>query len=94
MIAIVFTYAIYCATKSGGERVKYPTLDAEIAAYLRREGMTQAELAEQMGMSENTFSWKRRGSMGREFSLSETARLAELMGKSIDYLAGRETVTA
>lgn len=44
--------------------MKYPNLDAEIAAYLRREGMAQAELAERMGMSENTFSWKRRGSMG------------------------------
>ena len=56
--------------------MKFPNLDAEIAAYLRREGITQAELAE-------------RGSMGREFSLGETARLADLMGKSIDYLTGR-----
>lgn len=67
--------------------MKYPNLDAEIAAYLRREGMTQAELAERMGMSENTFSWKRRGSMGREFSLGEATKLADLMGKSLDYLA-------
>lgn len=74
--------------------MKYPNLDAEIAAYLRREGMTQAELAERMGMSENTFSWKRRGSMGREFSLGETTKLADLMGKSLDYLAGRERPTA
>lgn len=69
--------------------MKFPNLDAEIAAYLRREGITQAELAKQIGMAENTFSWKRRGSMGREFSLGETARLADLMGKSLDYLAGR-----
>lgn len=69
--------------------MKYPNLDAEIAAYLRREGITQAELAERMGMAENTFSWKRRGI--REFSLGETARLADLMGKSIDYLCGRKT---
>lgn len=74
--------------------MKYPNLDAEIAAYLRREGMTQAELAERMGMSENTFSWKRRGSMGREFSLGETTKLADLMGKSLDYLAGRRKPTA
>ena len=47
--------------------MKFPNLDAEIAAYLRREGITQAELAERMGM----------------------ARLADLMGKSIDYLTGR-----
>lgn len=74
--------------------MKFPNLDAEIAAYLRREGITQAELAERMGMSENTFSWKRRGSMGREFSLGETARLADLMGKSIDYLCGRVSATS
>lgn len=73
--------------------MKFPNLDAEIAAYLRREGITQAELAERMGMSENTFSWKRRGSMGREFSLGETARLADLMCKSIDYLTGRVPAT-
>lgn len=71
--------------------MKYPNLDAEIAAYLRREGITQADLAERLGMSENTFSWKRRGSMGREFSLGEAARLADLMGKSIDYLTGHMT---
>ncbi len=28
--------------------------------------------------------------MGREFSLSEAARLADMTGKSIDYLAGRK----
>lgn len=69
--------------------MRFPNIDAEIAAYLRREGMTQAKLAERMGMSENTLSWKRRGSMGREFSLGEVVTIAELTGKSIDYLAGR-----
>lgn len=66
--------------------MKFPNLDAEIAAYLRRTGMTQAEMAERMGMSENTFSWKRRGSMGREFSLGEAASIADMTGKSLDYL--------
>lgn len=74
--------------------MKFPNLDAEIAAYLRREGITQAELAERMGMAENTFSWKRRGSKGREFSLGEAAKLASLMGKSIDYLVGRVPATS
>ena len=74
--------------------MKFPNLDAEISAYMRREHITQAEMAERMGMAENTFSWKRRGSMGREFSLGETARLADLMGKSIDYLCGRVPANA
>ena len=66
--------------------MKFPNLDAEIAAYLRRTGMTQAELAERMGMSENTFSWKRRGVDGKEFSMTEAVALSEMTGKSLDYL--------
>ena len=78
----------------GGGCMRYPNLDAEIAAYLRRTGKTQAELASEMGMSENTFSWKRRGCMKREFTLSEASKLAQLMGKSLDYLAGRDGAVA
>ena len=69
--------------------MRFPNLDAEISAYLRRNGITQAEMAERMGMSENTFSWKRRGVKGREFSLGEAAAIARMTGKSLDYLAGR-----
>ena len=69
--------------------MRFPNLDAEISAYLRREGITQAEMAERMGMSENTFSWKRRGVHDREFSMGEASAIADMTGKSLDYLAGR-----
>ena len=56
----------------------YQTLDDAITLHLRKTGKTQAQLAEEMGMAENTFSWKRRGV--REFSLGEAIRLARIVG--------------
>lgn len=63
-------------------------IDEAIAAYLRRTGKTQAELAEELGMSENTLSWKRRGI--REFKLSEAMKIADITGVSLDELTCRE----
>lgn len=60
----------------------FRTIDEAVAAYLRRTGKTQAELAEELDMSENSLSWKRRGI--REFKLSEVARLADICGFSLD----------
>ncbi len=62
--------------------MKFTTLDDAITLYLRRENITQEQLAERMGMSANTFSWKRRGI--REFTLSEAAKLADMIGISLD----------
>ena len=64
----------------------FRTIDEAVAAYLRRTGKTQAELAEELGMSENSLSWKRRGI--REFKLSEVARLADICGFSLDDVLG------
>lgn len=62
----------------------YPKLDEAVAAYLRRTGKTQAQLADEMGMAENTLSWKRRGVTNRgderEFSLGEAVRLCSIVG--------------
>ena len=63
-------------------------IDEAIAVYLRRTGKTQAELADDLGMSENTLSWKRRGK--REFKLSEVMKIAEITGYSLDEMACRE----
>ena len=60
----------------------FSKLDEAIAAYLRRAGKTQAALADELGMSDNSLSWKRRGI--REFSLSEAARLADIIGCDLD----------
>lgn len=64
--------------------MKFVKLDSAISEYMRENGMTQSEMAEKLGMAENTLSWKRRGV--REFSLGEAARVADLTGKSLDYL--------
>lgn len=53
---------------------------------MRRNGMTMAEMADLLDMSSNTFSWKLNERKGREFNLSELAKIAELFGKTIDYL--------
>lgn len=50
-------------------RYYYPAIDEAIAAYLRRRNLKQAQLASEMGMAENTSSWKRRGV--RDWSLPE-----------------------
>lgn len=65
-------------------------IDEAIAAYLRRSGKTQAELAEELGMSENTLSWKRRGI--REFKVSEVIKISEITGCSIDEMFPKEVV--
>lgn len=58
----------------------FKSLDEEIALYLHRTGKTQAQLAEEVGMAANTFSWKRRGERGKEFSLNEVKRVAKAIG--------------
>ncbi len=63
-------------------RYYYPAIDEAIAAYLRRKNMTQAQLASEMDMAENTFSWKRRGV--RDWSLPEAARICSIVGICLD----------
>lgn len=60
----------------------YPAIDEAIAAYLRRNNMNQAQLASEMGMAENTFSWKRRGV--RDWSLPEASRICAIVGIYLD----------
>ena len=76
----------------------FKSLDEEIALYLRRTGKTQAQLAEECGMADNTFSWKRRGVRGKEFSVGEVSRVAKVIGLTsfdgilADYEAALEAV--
>lgn len=61
-------------------------IDDAITVYLRRNSMTQAQLAEQLGMSENTLRWKRRGDS--EFTLSELLKVSQLCGMTPDEILG------
>ena len=58
----------------------FENLDNEITLYLRKTGKTQAQLAEEVGMTDNTFSWKRRGVRGKEFTIGEVRRVADAIG--------------
>lgn len=76
----------------------FANLDEQIALYLHRTGKTQAQLADECGMADNTFSWKRRGVRGKEFSMDEVRRVAEVIGLTsfdcilADYAAALEGV--
>lgn len=59
-------------------------LDACIAGYLRSNGITQADLAAEIGISEVSLSYKRRGI--RQFTLVEVCKLADLMGVDLDEI--------
>ena len=52
--------------------------------------MTVSAMADLLGVSANTFSWKVNEKKGREFNLSELAKISELFGKPIDYLIEKE----
>lgn len=65
----------------------YEALDEAVTLYMKRNGLTQEQMAEKMGMASNTFSWKRRGI--REFSLGEASRLADIVGVSLDEATER-----
>ncbi len=56
----------------------YPRIDKEIVVYLHNYNIPQSKLAEEMGMAENTFSWKRRGV--RDFILTEAIKLCRILG--------------
>lgn len=66
----------------------YPNIDYAIALYMMRESLTQEAFAGLMGMAPNTLSWKRRGI--RNWTLPESKRLADILGMSLDDLAGRQ----
>lgn len=60
----------------------YTALDDAITTYLRRHEMTQAELADELGMSENSLSWKRRGI--RDWNVSEAVKVCNIVGITLD----------
>lgn len=66
----------------------HETIDREIAAFLRSQKMTQAALAEKLGMTENTLRWKREGKT--EFRLDEIMKLSQISGRTLNQLCGVE----
>lgn len=62
-----------------------------IRAEMARNGMGIGSLAEYLGLSTNSTSWKLQGK--REFTLTELCKLADKFNVSIDYLAERSANT-
>lgn len=68
----------------------FEALDDLIAEHLRKTGKTQEELAREMGMAPNTFSWKRNGKDGKEFKASELVTIADITGVDLaDVMAAQ-----
>jgi transcriptional regulator with XRE-family HTH domain len=65
------------------------TLGKRVLLRRRDLDLTQAELAEQVGMSANTIARLERGSV-QDLRGNTIARLADVLGVSADYLLGRE----
>lgn len=65
-------------------------IDNAITVYLRRNSKTQAQMASELGMSENTFSWKRRGI--KEFTLSELLAVSRMCGMTPDEMLGMKAI--
>lgn len=63
---------------------------SRIKEEMKKNGMTVSAMADLLGVSANTFSWKVNEKKGREFNLSELAKISELFGKPIDYLIEKE----
>lgn len=59
-------------------------IDVSLAAFMRANGLTQADVAKAMGMSESALSKRRRGIV--TFDLREASKLASFMGRSLDEL--------
>lgn len=66
----------------------YEALDDAVTLFRKKNGMTQEQLATEMGMAPNTLMWKLRGE--RDFTLPEAMKLAEMVGVTLDGMAGRE----
>ena len=53
----------------------------------QKRGITQAELAKQIGVAQNTLSYWENGK--RECDFDMLIRIADIFGVSVDYLLGR-----
>jgi tellurite methyltransferase len=85
-------YTYYCRFGGGSELIMQNILAANIAALRKAAGLTQAELAEQIGISFQAVSKWETGQ-----TLPDTAilpKIAEIFGVSMDKLFGYDTAKA
>lgn len=56
-----------------------------IKGIISKRGLTQADIADKMGMDRSTFNLKINRTKGRDFSFSEAIKLAAVLNENIDY---------
>ena len=62
------------------------TIDRHISEYMEREGVSVQEMADALGITTNTFRWRRSGRY--EWRLDEIKKLSEMTGLSLNELTG------
>lgn len=78
-------------SKTNETTTYYQPFDDAITLYLKRNRMTQAYFASEIGIAKNSLSWKRRGI--RDWKLSEVVKACDIVGITLDAAVGR-TVSA
>ncbi len=67
------------------------TFKKRVEQLLKERGMTQRELAFQLGVSEVTVSrWMTEGANGRNPNVPTLVKMAKILGTNLDYLLGKD----
>ncbi|MGM9529145.1 MAG: helix-turn-helix domain-containing protein [Phascolarctobacterium sp.] len=66
--------------------MRYKSIGLKIAYYRKKKGYTQADLAQQIGMSVSYLGQIERGNRGKSFSLETLYQIADALEIEVDVL--------
>ena len=70
--------------------MRYKSIVLKIAYYRKKKGYTQADLAQQIGMSVSYLGQIERGNRGKSFSLETLYQIADALDIDVDTLLKKE----
>ena len=70
--------------------MRYKSIGLKIAYYRKKKGYTQADLAQQIGMSVSYLGQIERGNRGKSFSLETLYQIADALDMDVDTLLKKE----
>ena len=70
--------------------MRYKSIGLKIAYYRKKKGYTQADLAQQIGMSVSYLGQIERGNRGKSFSLETLYQIADALDLAVDTLLKKE----
>lgn len=70
--------------------MRYKSIGLKIAYYRKKKGYTQADLAQQIGMSVSYLGQIERGNRGKSFSLETLYQIADALDIDVDTLLKKE----